>query len=1799
MAQFINMVKYADGTNFLHKHMFSSSLSSDGRSMTIKWNCWPQEVKYEYSYRGKKYTGYYSGGSASAPGGIYREEDNYKKKHVRRSIFEGVKTYSIKYRKNGGTWTTIYPKNYNDHIKTFTSSKNGDKYEIKVTYYLCTMGFPHRNYPFMWFGYYGGVAKRYHYKNGDYKYFTDAKPFFPGTYYPCVPDIWQDNLVSYTWNEPEENKSWSKLYGSDSTNKDDAIWVESLKCEKNPHWKVSDSWTSEKDNAPQGSRRSSYFIYKREFTDTYITSGIIEKPPELIPPETPIIEVIPAHGEDGSINILYNHKSNIDGKIDLYGVQKIDGKLKSTQIIKDVDVICGDSIQISVDFIKSGFQRINEIRYYAVAKIYDSEYKTYRKKCSANIMSWDVYAKGHYFNEEPPAVSLTIEESSDTTKLARIKYNKKEDPDYKNTGDTTKYIAYIKSEYEENNTFEKQFWGGIVNNSKGVDGIHKYYTSMDPVTTSYIDIDMTPYQDREKITVWVESTDGYKNSYYYSSLPVTILKTKSPNASIKVEEAHGERGKASIIYNHDKGIPGSVQVMAFQSDDSNGRDGKFKTIIKTINFTKNEIGTYKDISIEFKNYFTRSRYIGYFVIATDEDGKKSYLETPTWDDCTMGHYFNEEPPPVTPTVNQDLLKSQEIAYLSWDNSIDPDGDETTYELFIKNEDDLREQEEFAGPGANGLLWYTQKIETKNTKYNFSISKYDGSKISVWIRTKDGYKNSYYYTGNILEFANEGLSPYKPLVTTVPAHEEYGDLYINYSHPTGRSGKVYLYAIGKYRDGRKILVNVFEKLNIVQDDYVILSNGVNQPYTIDFRKLFGNEKENRSCEIRYYAVAYTVGSGWEDNCSEAIGWTPSVDMFDKWITGHYYNEEPAAVIPIINEDKTDLHYNAYISWNKVEDPDGDIVKYYVYLNAKTDPNKKQDSFFLGDKKDQLLNYTHDYVTENNNLDINLDEFAEDEEFELWIKSDDGYPNSYYYSSEMLTFQKLSYHAPKVNVSIDNVHGEKGKLSITYIHPDIGQEDRDDFSGKVTVYAYVNDVYTKTIIEDEPFNHKTSKEFIINFADISLARSKYISYFVVAEDNVAGLLSSDTNCHFASASERIGASEDGPRHYYNEEPTRVFLNTGLPDKDEDRLYYMFDYINMTWDESIDPDNDDIFYNIYVNSIDENEPKHDLGEIEKGNLIDSSIFYRKFNFPTLDIVKDFNRYYQIRLNTVTDKYETYQYNFENNSYIKINESNSLGFKINYKDIDEGWPEADAWKNLDGTYKYGEIWVETTDGYKNSYYRCSNIYKFTRQKHEPPDKVIIQCATAHGETGKLTITYTHPEDLDGTIYLYGYQEGIYVKLIDTFEMKSGTTEEFTIDFREHFERSHNISYYAIAKDNLLGLGLISDNRDPSVIALEEQATGHYFNEEPPAVNVSLVEGYTPFKTVKIKWDLVDDPDGDDVNYYIYLRCSTSGLNKYKEYFYGNGKDVSINTDGSESENPSSIGEIEYYNIYKITPQTEAENNYHLGYDINIEAFSEDERLEIWIQTRDDYENSYYYSGDILVFDRGHSASPIRQAYPRTNTIVYSKTPRILIELNNDNFEQEVLVKWGNTTYSNKDNPEYFSSEPKATSYSIINGESVANPHNVVFRPPVSYTTKHNSKVPYSIKINNTCSTSEETYYTYYYRNFWQDFSDTKFIPLKSNHLNYFKEAINDVRDAYGLETVTFNRQIQKNMILDNEDYNSVDAAIKDVNEKINNADPTDNLDDNRTYIVMDNYSLVGYDSETDTDFVEWQQLLDLLENM
>ena len=1780
----IDMLEYSDGTNFLKKHMFSKTLSSDSRKMTIKWNCWAQAVPYSYSYSGKKRTGYYSGGTASEPGGIYKDEDNGKRT-VRQNIFEGVRTVSIQYRKNKGKWQTIKPDTYDSHQLTFNSTKNGEVYDIKVTYALCTMGFPHRWYPFMWFGNQSQKPAKYKITSSSSKWFTDAKPYFPGDYYPCVPNAWKPNApYSYTWGEPRTGAIWSKRHGK--ANPKTSPWKENYSCEYNATIKKTAEWTSEKGNVPQLTRKSSYFVYHRTFEDSYTTSGIIERPLPIKDPEKPVVTCIPAHGESGIVKVKYNHSGGEDGIIELYSVQK--GNNSITKKVGESDVIDGSTIQFDVDFIKQGFIRSKEIRYYAIAKVYDAEYKTYRSSCSCD-KSFANCASGHYFNDEPPAVNPTVVDSNDTTRTARITFPAVKDPD----NDSVSYIAYIKSQNSEENINSKRFWGGIVNGVRGVDGIQSYFLQMDPVDTNYIDIDMTGFDDRERITVWIESTDNYINSYYYSSKPVEIIKTKSPNVSVKVTPAHGESGKLTVTYRHDKGAGGTVSLKAFQSSDYSGIDGLFKSTIKTLKVDSLSTTTTLEktwtFDIDFiKEGFTRSRMIGYWADAVDIDGKKSADALPEWIDMPKGHYFNEEPPPVTPTVDQNYLKTSEKAWLTWGESIDPDKDKTTYEVFVYDGVHNNEQDEFLIAGQKQNLWYTFTYTTDDTNYIFDMSSYDASKMKVWIRTNDGYKNSYYYTGNILEFSNTGVAPYKPIVTTVPAHEEYGDLYINYSHPTGRSGKVYLYAIAKYQNGTRKLVNVFEKMKYTQDDYYVMSNGVNQPFTIDFRKLFGNEPENRSCDIHYYAIAQTVGF---NASSEVAGWAPTVNMWEKWVSGHYYNEEPPMVTVTLDKS-TDLHHNAVVTWNKVIDPDADVTKYYVYLNAKSDTNKKEDQFFLGCKEDKYLNYTHEYVTENNKLNISLDDFADDEEFELWIKSSDGYPNSYYYCSDMITFTKLGYHVPKVEASIDNVHGESGKLTVKYIHPDYGQEDRnpDDLNGYITVYAYVDDVYSCVLFNNVEINHNETKVFNVDFSKISKKRSCYISYFIVAKDKQPGLLSSSTNSHFASSLERIGSGNeenDTNRHYYNEEPSRVYPSTGQPDKDEDRPYYMFDYVNVAWDEATDDDGDPVYYDIYIKSIDDNAPKYS----------------KSFDFADETITKEYNKYYRIVYDNDKDKYVTYKWNAESNNLRLIDgsESDYLEFKINYLDKAEGYPEPEDWKG-----RTGELWIVTTDGYYNSYYRCSPIYSFTRQKHEPPNKVLVQCKTAHEEKGDLTITYTHPEDLTGSINLYGYQEGQYRKLLKTIELESGKTESMTIEFINNFDRSSNISYYAIATDTA-GIGLKSDDRDPSEIDLSEQATGHYFNDEPPAVDIKLVEGFTPFTTVKVKWDLVNDPDKDDVNYYIYLKCSTPEMNTKTDYFYGDGKESTpIISEGEEhqGENKSSIGNINYYNVYKITPQMEAEQNCHEGYEINISAFKEDERLEMWIQTRDDYPNSYYWSGKVLVFDRGHSASSILQAYPRTNTIVYAKTPRIVIECRPDDFPQEVLVKWGSKEYSNKTNPEYFSSAPRLTTYSTIEKEdgtieSVANPHYVVFRPPTPYTTKHNSKVPYSVRVNNTCSTSDSEYYTYVYKNFWNDFSDTKFIPLKSNHLNTFKEAVNDVRDAYAFETVSYNRKVVKDMVLDNEDYNSVDTALKDVNQFINDADPTEALDDSRTYITLEDGALVGYDSETDTDFTEWQTLLDLLENM
>ena len=94
----ITMTETSDSPYLGKSHVFSKSYNSDKSKETFTWKCWPQEVPYSYTYYGKSYSGYYTGGTSSKPGGILRGSELTR--YTRRGIFEGIRIHQIKWRKN-------------------------------------------------------------------------------------------------------------------------------------------------------------------------------------------------------------------------------------------------------------------------------------------------------------------------------------------------------------------------------------------------------------------------------------------------------------------------------------------------------------------------------------------------------------------------------------------------------------------------------------------------------------------------------------------------------------------------------------------------------------------------------------------------------------------------------------------------------------------------------------------------------------------------------------------------------------------------------------------------------------------------------------------------------------------------------------------------------------------------------------------------------------------------------------------------------------------------------------------------------------------------------------------------------------------------------------------------------------------------------------------------------------------------------------------------------------------------------------------------------------------------------------------------------------------------------------------------------------------------------------------------------------------------------------------------------------------------------------------------------------------
>lgn len=1924
-----NMGNPEDNPYLARDHVRTISYSTDKRMETVIWNCWPKQYQYSYSYYGKSYYGYHTGGTPKELGGILRYSGDTPKekdkgsgyyilptttRYTRRGIFEGIRIAEIRwksYTKGTSSSSVSWKKrkyedisDYEDAKISISASKNDIVFEIEVDYELCTMGFPHRKVPFFYYSRYGSTYMC----NGSL--FTDDDPGKePGRSYSKVSSAW--DFVSFEWGDPRATTSkdktkagWAYKNGNANDGSFDSertSWnsTKSFEYQTKKPYLNTEGWASDTPYSPEYARKSCYWTYRRTYKDKIVSNNILEKPIQLSAPNMPIIDVIKNHcetdlrGEEGTVKVKYTHPNKNNGFITLYSVQQnfIPGGAGSYGLIigpvySNIPIDDGETYSFTVNFDKFQFKRSKEIRYFAKAFVNDPNYDNASISTVTNltgqpgsqsiINAWNECSKGHYFNDEPQAPIIKVEESLDTTKTAKVYWNNVIEPD----NDSKKYSLYIQRENSSNNTKSSTFYGGL-------NGVFSYEKEIKDITSTSYDIDMTPYDYLEKLNVWVKSYDSYINSYYYSSSPIIINKTKASTVTISTSQIttttknpingkymiDGTKGRISVTYKHDKAIPGIVTIDAYQSNPTNTSGAFFKTI-KTLTFDStminaNSLSYTQTFDIDFVSLgFTRSRDIKYFAKATDNNGNISYLkDVITWDDCTFGHHFNNEPEPCSPWLeNLNTIREDEVAKIKWNVPKDTDGDTALfYKVFLKCEDVTKNtlSKEFFGPYIKGVQTYCKEFTTTNNYIDINISSYNDDKLSVWIESHDYYVNDYYYSGAVLPFENTGLAPNVPKIIVYQAHGEDGELSVQYSHNTGRSGYINLYAICEYLNKTKKIFTIFKDKPI--------SNGHTLEYTSYFYNLFGNTPNDRSCNIRYFATARTQGFNSDSASTVPLSWVPTTSMYENWTGGHYYNEEPPKPTLVLDNVKSNLFKNAYFTWNNVVDPDGDIVKYKIYLKVKSYENtyKKQYTYFYGATRKEDLTMYCDLVAEttDNFFNIDLTRYKTyGEEFDIWICPWDTYENSYYYNSNVIHFKKLEYSRPAIQLTIKEAHGESGELTVKYTHPDallIGNAavDRGSTDGKVWLYAYVegntstpinitNLINSDGTKEPAIFTHNQTKTVTVNFKNnLGCPRSKAISYFAIARDinDDPGIYSTNYAYNNVPSSERISG------HYYNGIPSAPSPYNGVPDSDEDKKIYDFTYTNIEWYPTLDPDEDLVDYYLYIKTpLLMNEPIT-TEHFYSNNVLMERSYNRKYKIePIYDNITDVFQYYQISI-------------FKNGTYTKLYTKDTLKFRLDYIDGNSEWPESSNGNSI-GTYSY---WMESRDRYNNSYYNSTDVIVRNRKRHERPNEVIVSCTPCHGEKGELSIKYTHPENLDAKVYLYAFMdESTTPILIQTFDMiftKDQLDEyektltpisiemKYTVDFTKYTKltRSHNISYYAIAVDTLVGYK--SNDTPLEQIPYSKKSTGHYYNEEPPCTtpfllkdiadkfnlsNISYEE--TPYNTVTLVWKKVLDPDKDNINYNFYMNGPCEKFENKTKKFYGNysvdinAGDFNYSVESAENSRTdlneeaidlSSISNLSLkqyaegditYNYYKqITPNTISTSNIiidkatkeeYIYYSFDISSFDEDGNISIWIETDDSYENSYYRSGKILIIKKGHKASVINSAWPKDHSIVYSKMPRIVVKLAEDELKQEVLINWKDITYSNKkpNHLQYFSCSPKITK----NGDNIDQ--YIVFRPPVIQTSVHNSKITYSVKINNTCTDSDTIYFEYIYNSFGCNFFDKKFIPIKYAHINEIRLCAQKLMDAYGKDYlqdegfIIKNRTIAKGSVVDNEDYNEIANPLKSLNNWINTIDNSLNMDINTNVVIKKDFDLIEYEEHTDSDYMtsdfkEWKILLYLLQNM
>ena len=1619
------------------------------------------------------------------------------------------------------------------------------------------------------------------------------------------------------------------------------------------------------------------------------------------------------NGEKGIIQVSYYQAQNNSGWYSIWATQLIDGQEIETCIANKVSINNSESRNIVVDFKNFNLRRSHEIKYRLHLGVEDPDWNTTRIR-EYYGGSWNNKIGSHYFNEEPPRPNnVWIDDVVDRTREITIHWDNVIDPDW-SKDNIVKYHITIWRSLKDNPYRTAQYKSMTYDtySERQYSYCADYYTTNNSLTIptnmyyygENISITVCPYDGYTNSYYYAREISATINKDINVELTTISNLTNKDSNNIY----SGEHGTIQIKYTHKFNKEGTVKVYAMYSiQQSSGFDtGYFcnnGNEIYSSTFNANET---KNIQIDFKNLnIPRAKYIKYFAIATDDEGNESYIplsknDTHMWGQINDYHYFNDIPTAVTPYISENYSSSLEEAFMddileiAWPNSTDKDGDSIGYRLYIEEVDNPNNKTKkfYTSTGRtidnyndkNTILndnysmitrSYTEMTDlgyisnpTSISPYKLNITKYLGKNIRIFIETYDKYNSDYYRTGEYLA-ADVEIKPEVPRIELSTLSKEdllgnqtidgdNGYITVTHTHPKGRSATVVLNAkVTKIESNKATTVEYFE--NIVSWN---ISSGYSSPKTkLNFSNLFGEDL--RGSIIEYYAVATTAygecsDDNWNINDEEANK--------NKWVGNHYYNAQPKNVNIYISDvnNETNFHSHVVIRWNKAIDIDNiNIEPTYAIVLAVESNKKKYINLTYGENKENDIPqyYTKIWNTSDLTTTIDLSEYDEGENFKLWVIPHDNFANNFYYTSNTLEFSKARYGKPIINYELTQNHSEYGTLKITYTHEDVEYKDGEyiskdpdrfieqgDFDAYLDIYCYCNNSYNANYntLRNQKFTIGETKTFTIPFDKVSpYRRSLQIRYYLKAHDILSGKYNYDD--------EPDNVSPDlltNSYHYYNDEPYDTIIEIGEMDKKEDKYIYEFDYINLQWYDSVEPDNDEVIYYLYIKTPERlNEPNYRTTIIGRQSKLENIEYNRKYKVIKIKSGNEF-KYTQVSY-----------YEEDTKKWIEIQKNNFLGIKINYKNdhLGKEWPEKEEYT----------MYMECRDNrnWENSYYGMSSgIYKYYRRRHLPPNLVQLDVipnleTTNNGEAGKINVLYTHPEgDIDGRVNIYAYQDGKFKCKVHEGLYCNGvpqTAEIYFTDFElDKFDdiddasqlmRSKSITYFAEAIDTLVGYSSLLDystnkeivdcktidildldlipllekdddgkyprhiiNFNEEVLDFNDEdghyigpvQTGyHYFNEEPPSVSIKEYdpENIVSYNTSQLKWENTIDPDGDDVSYELYVRSSDNTYNSHVEVFYNDDykfkekeQTIILDEDGRIATEDTTIyatGMISYSKKIDISASLAKISNTH--YTVPVEEYPDDSQLDFWLVSKDPYLNSYYRAGEILTVIKGHEARDIREVYPCNDSIVYNPIPRILIYLGEDNQRQTTYVGWNNKEYNNKDNPEYFSDIP--------NTKNV-----IVFKAPVPISTTHNSSISYYVYAHNQSTYSDKKYITYTYKNFSEEFGEDVLIPIKSHHVNTFRTYCNNLRFAYGFEDYNFTREIKKNQAFENYDFNETKNSLTEINDLINNADPTPNFDYiNDLIIDVDDLELVEYEGKIGTssyrEFLEWARLLYLLENM